>query len=265
MNQPTMETILEPPKEGWLDDDESKQPPAWRWSRADLLAGSWFCGQCETCEGTGIVNLRDQNATCPWCKGQIEMNLHNAGGIQSWQRYDETDLATFDWSRIGAQSADMIQCYAEWMDDSIGNGCGLVITGSTGTGKTHLAVGLGVVALGMGYEVYATMLGEVLLTIRASWGEYLPGRTDEAKLTEKLCTIKLLILDDLGSEKPTEWAIERLAYIINRRYTAQLPTIITTNLDISELETLWSSRVTSRLLGTAQLIELHDVKDYRRK
>ena len=263
MSQVKFDMTLALPKAN-SPDSEPKLPPAWRWSRAELLEGSWYCTQCDPCQATGLVTRHGQNASCPWCKGHVEMSLYGSGGIQGWLRYAETDLATFDWRCIGPQPADIVQSYAEWMDDSLSTGSGLIISGATGAGKTHLAVGLGVVALGMGYEVYATMLGDVLLTIRATWQENYHGHTDESRLMEKLCTIKLLILDDLGSEKPTDWARERLAYIINRRYTARLSTIITTNLEADELETLWSSRVMSRLRGTAQVVNLHEVEDYRR-
>lgn len=254
-----------PPEEQPFYANHEHLPSPWQWPRCELLEGGWLTAYCNACNGTGLNESAGHNSTCPWCKSQVTLAYQSSGGILEWDRYESTGLSTFDWNRIGIQQADAILNYAEEFDDMLREGNGLVITGGTGCGKTHLAVGLGVVGLGIGYEVFATLLGDVLMSIRESWGEHSQGRISEARLMEKLCTIKLLILDDLGSEQPTDWAKERLAHIVNRRYVACLPTIVTTNLTIDELETRWSSRVTSRLLGTAQLIELHDVKDFRRK
>lgn len=244
---------------------EAKLPSPWRWPRSELIEGSWLSAFCNACDGTGLTESFGHNTSCPWCKDQVQLAYQSSGGILEWERYESADLTTFDWNRIGIQQTDSLQNYAEEFDDMLRAGNGLVIAGGTGAGKTHLAVGLGIVGLGTGYDVFATLLGDVLMAIRESWGESTRSNVTESRLMEKLCTVKLLILDDLGAEKPTDWAKERLAHIVNRRYTTRLPTIVTTNLTIPELETRWSSRVTSRLLGTAQLVELHDVSDYRRK
>jgi len=81
---------------------------------------------------------------------------------------------------------------------------------------------------------------------------------------QRVCTTDLLILDDLGMEKPTDWARDRLAHIVNSRYASTKATIVTTNLQMEQLEERWSARVMSRLYGTAQAVGLHDVPDYRR-
>jgi len=137
-----------------------------------------------------------------------------------------------------------------------------MLTGGVGCGKTHLAVGMGIVALGLGFSVYATTLGELLLAIRASFQQ--EAEYSEAELLETVCGVDLLILDDLGMEKPTAWARERLAYVVNQRYAVNLATIVTTNLDLDVLEEQWSGRVMSRLYGAAQAVGLHEVTDYRR-
>ena len=87
----------------------------------------------------------------------------------------------------------------------------------------------------------------------------------EQKLMHRVCTTDLLILDDLGVEKPSEWARERLAFIVNQRYAVELANIVTTNLRLDDLEDRWDSRVVSRLYGTSQAVGLNGVEDYRRE
>ena len=69
----------------------------------------------------------------------------------------------------------------------------------------------------------------------------------------------LLALDDLGAERPTEWAVETLTRLIDARTTRGLPTIVTSNLKLSELRSAWGgisgARVASRLAGACERIE----------
>jgi len=230
--------------------------PAWQWPRNQLLAGRWMSANCTACQ-----ELDDVDSLCRWCSNQLHLRPH-AGGIENWQRYAESDLVSLDWTRFSAEQVTAIQGYAEHISDHIDAGWGLILSGNNGCGKTHVAVGLAVVALGIGAEAYATTLGELLLSVRNSW----QPQTDqsEAKLMQRVCTTDLLILDDLGMEKPTDWARDRLAHIVNSRYASTKATIVTTNLQMEQLEERWSARVMSRLYGTAQAVGLHDVPDYRR-
>ncbi|MGQ9826036.1 MAG: ATP-binding protein, partial [Desulfotomaculales bacterium] len=82
---------------------------------------------------------------------------------------------------------------------------------------------------------------------------------------ELLKTLELVVLDELGAEKSSEWVTERLYVIINARYNEMLPTIITSNLEMEELEALpgWE-RIVSRLFEMCHLVKV-DGKDYRRE
>jgi DNA replication protein DnaC len=200
--------------------------PAWRWPRARLLAGHWMQAQCETCDGTGVLETPLRWVTACWdCVDLVRTNARACGGIRTWRRFAHADLAGFDWTHLPNATVSALQEYADELDRHLDNGWGLILTGGVGSGKTHCAVGLGVAALGMGYTVYATALGALLLAIRAGYqGE---AEQSEQRLLDRVSTTHLLILDDLGVEKPSDWARERLAYIVNQRYAAQLATIVT--------------------------------------
>ncbi len=254
-----------PPVEHALLPSHQQTPAAaWLWPRAALLAGRWMQERCETCGGTGIVETPLPWVTRCWdCVEHVETIARASGGIRTWRRFQDVDLAGFDWRRWPTPAATMLQEYADDLDLHRSEGWGLILTGGVGCGKTHCAVGLGVVALGMGFSTFATTLGALLMDIRAGYQGL--GDDSEQKLVHRVCTVELLILDDLGVEKPSEWARERLAYIINQRYAAQLATIVTTNLGLDDLEERWDSRVVSRLYGTCQAVGLNGVDDYRRE
>lgn len=104
----------------------------------------------------------------------------------------------------------------------------LLITGTTGTGKTHQAYGAlrRIAASGPHrYELIATTSADM-------YGELRPTGTAGAAehRLRRLCDVRLLLLDDLGSAKASEWTEEITYRLINHRYNHCLPTIFTSNL-----------------------------------
>ncbi len=121
---------------------------------------------------------------------------------------------------------------------------GLLLYGPPGTGKTHLAV-----ALLKNVIKYKGLRGlfcdfrELLLTLKSTYG----SNESEFEVLKPVVDAPLLVLDDVGAERGTEWAKEKLALIINYRYTKRLPTVITTNLCFDGgFEESFSSRFDTR-------------------
>ncbi len=79
---------------------------------------------------------------------------------------------------------------------------------------------------------------------------------------ERCLTAPLLVLDDLGQQKASEWVTEQLYILINRRYEYQLPTIVTTNIPPKDWPMRWGGAIASRVTGMSTIIELKGV-DYR--
>jgi DNA replication protein DnaC len=153
-----------------------------------------------------------------------------------------------------------------------------VLHGQTGCGKTHLAVSimrerlkndiLGLIereweqghAYSPEYSKFVT-IPDLLLEIRSSFhGE--PEETEE-QIIDKYSTVPFLILDDLGSEKTTDFAITTLYIIIDRRDRELLPTVVTTNLSSQEIEEKLDARIASRLAGWKNI--KINMPDYRKK
>jgi len=118
----------------------------------------------------------------------------------------------------------------------------LLITGTYGCGKTHLAAAIANECLAQGRPVLFLNTPDLLDHLRAGFA---PGADGSfADRFEEIRTAPVLVLDDLGTESPTPWATEKLYQILNYRYNAQLPTVITTNKELRDLEPRVASRLT---------------------
>jgi DNA replication protein DnaC len=103
---------------------------------------------------------------------------------------------------------------------------------------------------------------DLLLEIR----ECFSGRTgdSESSLIEKYTGRKCLILDDLGPEKSSEWSIQTLYSIIDRRYRDVRQTLVTSNLTLDEIAEKVGDRIASRIAGMCEVVEIKG-KDRRLK
>lgn len=123
--------------------------------------------------------------------------------------------------------------YAAEFDQMKTDGIGILLSGSMGTGKTHLGAAIANALINEGTPVIMnTMIGLLNKIKNAYDGEI---RETEGQLINLYSTVDLLIIDDLGKERPSEWALEKLYTIINARYENLLPVVITTNYSVDKL------------------------------
>ncbi|MFJ6574149.1 ATP-binding protein [Streptomyces sp. NPDC091292] len=138
-------------------------------------------------------------------------------------------------------------------------GPSLLMAGVVGAGKTHQAYGAvrRLVQSGVGVRWRATTAADLYAELRPR-----PGADSERELAA-VSRCPLLIIDDLGAAKSSEWVEEVTYRLINRRYNHMLPTLITTNLRISDLRAHLGDRVSSRLAQMTTRVEFEPV-DRRR-
>ena len=117
----------------------------------------------------------------------------------------------------------------------------LVIRGGYGCGKTHLAAAIANYRISQGQPALFVVVPDLLDHLRSTWSPANPVSFDER--FEEVRTGPLLILDDLGTQSSTPWAQEKLFQIFNYRYNAQLPTVITTNHELEEIDLRLRSRL----------------------
>jgi DNA replication protein DnaC len=120
----------------------------------------------------------------------------------------------------------------------------LVITGTFGSGKTHLAAAIGNYRKGMGDTPIFVVVPDLLDHLRATFSP--ASNTSYDELFNRVKSAPQLILDDLGTQSATPWAREKLYQIFNERYNAKLPTVITMSSNIEDLD----ARIRSRMLDS---------------
>lgn len=171
---------------------------------------------------------------------------------------------TFENFRIDEKNKRALQAvwrYAERFHENLEIGKGLIIMGKIGTGKTHLAAAVLHKVISQMRTGILMAVPELLDKIRATYREDAPIGSET--LLEELKKVNLLILDDIGKEKPTIWARERLYVIINARYENMLPTVYTTNCREEELRQQIGEAITSRIYETCEPVLLIS-SDYRK-
>jgi DNA replication protein DnaC len=117
----------------------------------------------------------------------------------------------------------------------------LIFQGINGCGKTHLAAAIANYRLAQGQPVLFVVVPDLLDHLRSTFSPDSKISYDE--FSEKLKETPLLILDDFGEQSATPWAQEKLYQLINYRYNARLPMVVTTCLSLDEIETRISSRM----------------------
>ena len=139
---------------------------------------------------------------------------------------------------------------------------GIFFFGSVGTGKTHLSVAIARQLLERGIACRFADYRQLLKDIQATYDPTNPAT--EASVVRPLLDVEVLVLDDLGVGRATEWALETLHYILNHRYSHRLATIVTSNLDEGDaLEQGLGARLRSRLHEMCVLVAMHG-SDFRK-
>ncbi len=146
--------------------------------------------------------------------------------------------------------------YAKGFESNTGGG--LILIGSAGTGKTHLAASItNFVITEYAVPVKFGSFIDILSDIKKSF-------TTDDDIVRKLKDIPLLVIDDLGKERSSEWSESILYDVINGRYEDYMPTIITTNLNPKQIEARCGEAIVSRLFEMCDAVPMNGA-DMRRE
>ena len=167
---------------------------------------------------------------------------------------------SFQRPPVTEMNAAVVRPVKEFCMDIRGNldaGRGLWMYGGAGTGKTTLAMLVSRHALDAGRSVAIYSMPKLLARIRRTYDAE-RGEQSYAELFERLTTVDLLHIDDLGAENRTEWVLEQLYALINERYEAQRSLVVTTNKNEGELDEQIGARVVSRLVEMCEVVPVFD-------
>lgn len=146
--------------------------------------------------------------------------------------------------RKNPKISDAMQNYVKNFPEFRKQGKGLLMYGTCGTGKTYLSACIANALIDKGYSVLMTNFATIVNTVMGM-------REGKQEYMNSLNRYDLLILDDLGVERSSEFMVEHIYSIIDTRYRSGLPFIITTNLTADELkkpQTVGYSRIYDRIL-----------------
>ena len=136
---------------------------------------------------------------------------------------------SFVTTKENARNLKLCKRYAERFDEMVNKNQGLLFWGDVGTGKTYAAACIANALLSRGIPVVMTSLVKLLEIIQG-------GEEQESDVISRMNSAKLVIFDDLGAERNTDYALEKVYNIIDSRYRRKLPMLLTTNLTIEEMK-----------------------------
>lgn len=200
---------------------------------------------CPVCRDTGFVDGR----MCA-CYRQLRK------GIAYQQLSEGLPLATSTFERFSLeryrgdervlkQMASILRVCREYADRLRPHSSSLLFYGGTGLGKTHLSLAIANAAIEKGLGVVYGSVQGFSSSLERERFDREDGQSTSASLKE----CDLLILDDLGAEAGSGYVNAALYDVINSRMLADKPTIISSNLNLKELEKRYGERMTSRISG----------------
>jgi DNA replication protein DnaC len=163
-------------------------------------------------------------------------------------------------SNAAGRARVKVDGYLEDWEENREAGKGLYFCGGVGTGKTHLAVAVmnELIRRKRTPSLFVTV-PELLDNLRETYNK--PGRNLDEWM-DAVQNAEFLVLDDLGSERTTEWVRERIFVIVNHRYREALPTVFTSNIGPKDLAEQLGERTASRIIAMCDWIALEG-DDYR--
>lgn len=207
---------------------------------------------CAKCNDTGYIETDTGVIECECSLRRREQDHINRlfASAKIPARYRDKTLDNFEMDKQPAAHKVALDYTRTWPKE---DGESLFFVGPVGTGKSHLARAI------LSKMIRLHKISGLAATVPNLMDDLRPGANDDrrAEQMELLKTVPLLVLDDLGAQKTTEWVTERLFVIINARYDDLLPTVITSNVYLEELRQLpgWD-RLVDRIVEMARAVSM---------
>lgn len=214
----------------------------------DYLEVKYFCPECED---TGVVGTK-------LCSCHIELLKKLA--YEEAEKKSPLKICTFEDFKLSyypekaenslelsprEKMADILSFCREYADNFDRKAPSVLMAGKTGLGKTHLSLAIVGKVIEKGYSV---LYNSAQNFFRELQNERF-GKSGSSAFENMMLECDLLVIDDLGAEFSTSFTVSALYNIVNTRINAGLPTIISTNYTLAEIENQYSNRISSRFIG----------------
>jgi DNA replication protein DnaC len=223
---------------------------------------------CPLCSGTGWEFVPEKGVRPCRCREKDRrMKLLEAANIPC--RYGGSTLSNYHPDKANGTQLRAFRFAHSLVENYPAADRGLLFSGPCGVGKTHLSVAILLGLIGKGIQCLFYDFGSLLKEIQKSYSAV--SQTSEMEVLSSIYEAEVLVLDELGASKPTEWVCDTIRQVIGRRYNDRKLTIFTTNYRDERLrptdETLEDrigARLRSRLYEMCQTVNIEG-EDYRRR
>ena len=199
------------------------------------------------CDGSGFLwdeeRRRAQPCSCRPARMARKRAAAVAGRLPKRFRgvsFDREPIASMDVTLIRE-----VREYVRAIEQRLDEGRGIWFVGNVGTGKTTLAMLISKAAMEADRTVAIYSLPRLLALLRETFDDDAQYSLND--LIDRLCSVDLLHIDDVGAEQSSAWVLEQLYTIVNTRYEDGRAMLLTTNLDRTELEAQIGPRTVSRI------------------
>ncbi len=234
--------------------------------------GLLYCGKCHTKKQTRIFLLGEERTPPCLCKCRQEQREREEAEHKRilfedkvkrlrQMGFPEREMQEWTFANADGSNEKLISAAQRYVDnfkEFRKNGKGLLLFGTVGTGKTFISACIANALIDRGYPVLMTNFARIANTVSGMW-------EGKQEYYDSLNDYQLLVLDDLAAERKTEYMSEIVFNVIDARYRAGLPLIVTTNLTSEELKhpaDISYQRTFSRLLEMCVPVKV-DGKDKR--
>jgi len=202
----------------------------------------------DRCDGSGFVVEETTNTAFPCECRPLRIGRAKARSLSAVipRRYQGVSFDRPPVTDMEPTVVRAVRRYVDRIEERLDEGRGLWFMGDVGTGKTTLAMLASKAALDAGRSVAIYSLPRLLSEIRKTYDD--GSDRSYLGLLDRLTSVDLLHVDDVGAERTSEWVLEQLYAIVNARYEDQRAVMITTNLNYEELCAQITERTASRLV-----------------
>lgn len=237
-------------------------PPESSSKQAKQIDKSDTADVCPGCFGTGVKIVAGKGAKiCDECRPQGGSTLLQVARIPL--RYADCSFETFKNPRNTVSIEFAVAKARNVVNDYPVVEKGLLLTGSVGVGKTHLAVAILRGLIAKGVPGIFCEFGSLLKQIQDSYNPI--SQTSEMRVLAPVYQAEVLVLDELGATMPTDWVRDTMYQIINKRYNDKRLTIFTTNyrdeVRVGNQESEAAPRSFSRKATSEKLSEMTTLED----